>query len=139
MSRRGMQPWSEALADTVRAVVRDAKGGAVPLITGVDRGFHADGTVAGESESQFFLATADGRPAVLVVQNRPREPVRVALALGDIIDDSAQPIAPDTLAWYSLACVLPRTLPAPAGGSDRALARDWQAALARLGPCGRTG
>lgn len=139
ISRRGMQPWSEPLADSVRAVVRDARGGAGPMITGVDRGFHADGTVAGESESQFFMTTADGRPAVLVVQHRPREPVRVALALGDIIDESAQPVSPDTLAWYMLACVLPRTLPAAAGGKDRALARDWQAALASLGPCGRSG
>jgi hypothetical protein len=138
MSRRGVQPWGDALADAVRGVLRAAKGGDVPMITGVDRGFHAEGTVAGESESQYFLATADGRPAVLVVQNRPREAVRVTLAQGEIIDDSAQAIAPGTLTWYQLACVLPRALPAAAGSADAMLARDWQAALASLGPCDRT-
>jgi hypothetical protein len=39
--------------------------------------------------------------------------------------------------WYRLACGLPATLPAKAGGDDRALAADWAAAMASLGPCQR--
>lgn len=139
VSRRGQQPHDPALADRVRSIVTEARSGSVPGIRGVTNGFRADGTVPGESESQFFLATADGKPATLVVQNRPGETRRVLVAQGDIIDESARRVLPDTLLWYRLACFLPRTLPTGAGGNDPALARDWRDAMASLGPCGKTG
>jgi len=139
MSRRGQQPHDPALADQVRNIVTEARSGDVPAIRGVTNGFRADGTVPGESESQFFLATANGKPATLVVQNRPGEVRRVLVAQGDIIDESAKRVMPGTLLWYRLACFLPRTLPAAAGASDPALARDWRDAMASLGPCGKTG
>lgn len=138
VSRRAQQPWDSALADTVRAVVADQRAGTVPVIRGVSNGFRADGTVPGESESQFFLATADGKPATLVVQNRPGEVRRVLVARGDIIDESAERVKPGTLLWYRLACFLPARLPAAAGGNDAALAKDWRDALTSLGPCGKT-
>ncbi len=139
VSRRGQQPFDTALADTVRAVVTDQRSGKVPVIRGVSNGFRADGTVSGESESQFFLTTADGKPATLVVQNRPGEVRRVLVARGDIIDESAERVRPGTLLWYRLACFLPAQLPAAAGGNDAALAQDWRNAIASLGPCGKTG
>lgn len=138
-TRRGQQPYELALADRVRAIVSEARTGDVPVIRSVSNGFRADGTVPGESESQFFLTTADGKPATLVVQNRPGEMRRVLVAQGDIIDESARRVAPDTLLWYRLACFLPRTLPAAAGAADPALAKDWRDAVASLGPCGKTG
>lgn len=139
ISRRAQQPWDSALADTVRAVVAEQRSGNVPIIRGVSNGFRADGTVPGESESQFFLSTADGKPATLVVQNRTGEVRRVLVARGDIIDESAERVRPGTLLWYRLACFLPARLPATAGGGDQALAKDWRDALASLGPCGKTG
>ena len=138
VSRRAQQPYDAVLADAVRAVVADQRSGTVPIIRGVANGFRADGTVPGESESQFFLTSADGKPATLVVQNRPGEVRRVLVARGDIIDESAQRVRPGTLLWYRLACFLPARLPAAAGGDDLALAKDWQDALASLGPCGKT-
>jgi hypothetical protein len=138
VSRRAQQPWDSALAETVRAVVADQRSGKVPNIRGVSNGFRADGTVPGESESQFFLTTADGKPATLVVQNRPGEVRRVLIARGDIIDESAERVRPGTLLWYRLACFLPARLPAAAGGGDAALAKDWRDALASMGPCGKT-
>ena len=138
ISRRAQQPWDSALADTVRVVVAEQRTGNVPIIRGVSNGFRADGTIPGESESQFFLTTADGKPATLVVQNRPGEVRRVLVARGDIIDESAERVRPGTLLWYRLACFLPTNLPAAAGGGDPALARDWRDALASLGPCGKT-
>jgi hypothetical protein len=138
MSRRGQQDWDPALADQVRTLVTAARSGTVPVIKGVSNGFRAVGTVPGESESQFFLNTQDGKPATLIVQNRPGEVQRVLLARGDIIDDSAERVQPGTLLWYRLACFLPASLPAAEGGSDPALAKDWRDALASLGPCGRT-
>lgn len=139
ISRRGQQAWDPALADTVRAVVAAQRSGTVPVVRGIANGFRADGTVPGESESQFFLDTADGKPATLVVQNRPGEVRRVLVARGDIIDESAERVKPNSLLWYRLACFLPARLPAAAGGNDPALARDWRDALASLGPCGKTG
>jgi hypothetical protein len=138
ISRRAQQPWDSTLADTVRAVVAEQRSGNVPIIRGVSNGFRADGTVPGESESQFFLATADGKPATLVVQNRPGEVRRVLVARGEIIDESAERVRPGTLLWYRLACFLPARLPAAAGGGDPALAKDWRDALASLGACGKT-
>ena len=133
------QPWSPELDSLVRRLAAEAKSGTVPIITGVTNGFRADGTVAGESESQFFLSAADGGGVVMVVTTRPGLQRRVAVSRGDVIDESASAVKPETLLWYRLACQLPSTLPATAGGNDPELAADWQAALASLGPCRRQG
>ncbi len=133
----GQRPWNAADEAQVRAIVAEARGGTVPVITGIDRGFRDVGTLAGESESQFFLTTADGKGVTLVVISRPGEQRRVALARGDIIDESAAPVRRDTLLWYRLACALPPALPSKAG-TDPALVADYAGAIASLGPCGRT-
>ncbi|MEY2883091.1 MAG: hypothetical protein RL490_815 [Pseudomonadota bacterium] len=139
LSRQAQQPHDTALESRIRAIAAEARGGGVPVITGVANGFRADGSVPGESESQFFLTAADGKGVTLVVTARPGEVRRVTVASGDVIDESATPVRRDTLLWYRLACFLPATLPVAAGGKDKALAADWQAALASLGPCGRGG
>lgn len=131
------QVWTPALDARVRAIATELKSGQAPVITGVTNGFRADGTVAGESESQFFLSAADGAGATMVVTTRPGSARRIALSRGDVIDESAAPVRPDTLLWYRLACSLPAVLPTAAGGSDLALATDWAAAMASLGPCER--
>lgn len=134
----GQLPWDAATEARVRSIATEARSGKVPAVDGVANGFRADGTVPGESESQFFL-TAGGRNAVtMVVSRKPGEALRVAVAKGDVIDESATTVRPDTLLRYRLACHLPARLPANAGGDDQALAADWQAALASIGPCGRT-
>lgn len=132
----GQRPFDATEDTTIRKIIAEAQSGKVPVFTGVANGFHADGTVPGESESQFFLTTAGGGTVTMVVTARPGEPRRVTVARGDIIDESAAPVKRDTLLWYRLACYLPRSLPA---GGDPALAGDYQAALAALGLCGRTG
>ncbi len=132
------QIWSPALDAQVRGIATELKSGEAPIVTGVTNGFRADGTVEGESESQFFLSAADGAGATMVVTTRPGSPRRIALSRSDVIDESAAPVRPGTLLWYRLACSLPATLPAAAGGNDRALAADWAAAIASLGPCERS-
>ena len=131
------QAWTPVLDAKVRAIATEIKSGKAPAITGVTNGFRAEGTVAGESESQFFLSAADGAGATMVVMTRPGSKRRIALSRGDIIDESALPVQPGTLLWYRLACGLPAALPAAAGGNDPALAADWAAAMASLGPCDR--
>jgi hypothetical protein len=138
ISARAQQAHTPELEARVRAIASAAVKGDVPLFTGVSNGFRAEGTVPGESESQFFLGTNDNSSATLIVQSRPGEARRVFVSRGEIIDESAARVQPDTLLWYRLACFLPARLPASAGGDDRALAADWQAALASLGPCART-
>ena len=137
VGRNAQQPWSAGLDATVRSIATQAQAGTVPAFTGVTNGFRADGTVAGESESQFFLSAADGRGATMVVTTRPGVPRRIAVSRGDVIDESAAAVRPMTLLWYRLACTLPATLPASAGGNDLALAADWKAAITSLGPCDR--
>lgn len=132
------QPWDAALEAHVRAIATEARAGTTPRITGIASGFRADGTVPGESESQFFLTAASGPGLTMVVTARPGEPRRVTVARGDVIDESAALVRPETLLHYRLACSLPAALPAAAGGDDPALAADWAAALVSLGPCGRT-
>ena len=134
----GQMAWDAATEARVRAIAVEARSGTVPAINGVSNGFRVDGTVPGESESQFFLTATDGNRLTMVVTAKPGEVRRVAISRGDVIDESAAMVRPETLLQYRLACILPADLPAAAGGGDKALAADWRAALAAIGPCGRT-
>ncbi len=138
VSAFAQQPHDPATETRTRTLATEARSGTVPIITGVANGFRADGTVPGESESQFFLTAADGKGLTMVVTARPGEPRRIAVARGDVIDESAIIVKPETLLRYRLACFLPARLPAAAGGDDPALSADWRAAIDSLGPCGRT-
>jgi hypothetical protein len=131
-------PWDATTEARVRAIATEARSGTVPAINGVANGFRVDGTIPGESESQFFLTASDGARLTMIVTTKPGEIRRVAISRGDVIDESAAMVRPETLLQYRLACFLPAALPPAAGGDDTALAADWRAALAAIGPCGRT-
>lgn len=137
IAANAQQPWTPTLDATVRGIATEARSGAVPMITGVTSGFRAEGTVAGESESQFFLSASDGNGATMVVTTRPGMARRVTVARGDVIDESATIVKSGSLLWYRLACALPPALPETAGGNDAALAADWRAAMESLGTCER--
>jgi hypothetical protein len=128
----------------IRAILAAAVApDAPPAITGISRAFHVAGTLPGESETQIFVRTADARPISLNILRRPGEKPRWAVALTELVDDSAAPPPPDSLLWYRLACGLPRKLPDAAldgqtpGDADAARA-DYALVLAGLGNC-RTG
>jgi hypothetical protein len=113
---------------------------APPAITGISRAFHVAGSLPGESETQIFLRTADNRPISLNILRRPHEEPRWAVALTEMVDDSAAPPKPETLLWYRLACGLPRQVPDAAMASltpadAEAAKSDYQLVLAGLGPC----
>lgn len=137
IASRGEVAWSAVADATLRSVLTAARDGKVPVVTGVTSAFRVPGAVPGEAESQFFLATNDGKPVSLVVLTRPGQPRRVSIALGDVIDDAAPPIAKNTLLWYRLACSLPPQLP-PALDAGTEVAGDYRFILADLGPCKRT-
>ena len=134
---------SSATAERLRAILRESLGAdAAPRITGVGRAFHVPGSLPGESETQIFLQTAEDRPISLTVLRRPGERPRWAVALGEIVDNSAAPPAPDTLLWYRLACSLPAALPRASLADSspaeaRAIAADYRLVLERLGICER--
>jgi hypothetical protein len=127
----------------VRAILSAALApDAPPAITAITRAIHVAGTLPGESESQIFLRTADARPISLNILRRPGETPRWAVALSELVDNSAGPPPRESLLWYRLACSLPRRLPEAAlAGQNRADASaartDYQLVLDALGPCGR--
>lgn len=137
-------PWTPAGDALVRRIAADVLSrDAPPVVTGVGNAFHVPGSLPGEGETQVFLTTADGRPVSLSILRRPGERPRWAVALSEIVDDSAAPVRRDTLLWYRLACALPPELPesstASIEPSDADLARgDYRFVIAQLGPCGRT-
>lgn len=106
-------------------------------------GFHVPGTLPGEGETQLFLDTKTGEPVSITILTSPDGSRRWAAAFGEIVDGTAAVPARDTLAWYRLACGLPRTLPlAKLGGTapeDRKkAASDYGVVLGALGDCTRT-
>ncbi|WP_404338360.1 hypothetical protein AB2M62_05525 [Sphingomonas sp. MMS12-HWE2-04] len=137
----GQRFWSPELDALVRTITRDVVAAdAPPAITGVGNAFHVPGSLPGEGETQVFLRTANNAPISLQVLRRPGEQPRWAVALGDIVDESAGPPAPNTLLWYRLACGLPGSLPTGAVESDdpanaQIAAEDYAIVLKALGPC----
>lgn len=136
--------YSPALAERLRTILREATGrNPPPAIVAVGRAFHVPGAIPGESETQVFLQTADGRPVSLSVLRRPGEQPHWAVSLAEMVDESALAPRPETLLWYRLACGLPRALPAQSlseASSEEAasIRRDYRFVLESLGPCTRT-
>ena len=54
--------------------------------------FHVLGSLPGESETQFFLQTADNRPISINVLRRPGEQPRWSVALGEMVDEAAETV-----------------------------------------------
>jgi hypothetical protein len=141
-------PDAQLLADPlletrVRALLDELYApGAVPRVTGVREAIHVVGNLAGEGETQLFLALANGEPAAITVTSAPGAPRRWNVSFSDVVDASAPPPVPETLAWYRLACFLPPQLPqgvAVAGGprERQAAQRDYRFVIDQLGPCPR--
>ena len=136
--------WDAGRDATVRSIVAERARGAVPpVITGISQAFHVAGTVAGESETQIFVATAGGDPVSLSILRRPGQAARWAVAFGEIVDESAAVPARRTLGWYRLACGLPAALPGSAlatmsSEEARAAAEDYRFVLRSIGACDRS-
>lgn len=136
--------WDPATETRLRAILTElVKPGAAPAITGIANGFHVAGTLPGEGETQLFLDTTTGEPVSLTILTAADGSRRWAAAFGEIVDGSAAIPAQDSLAWYRLACGLPRALPlnklAGTTSADRQkAASDYRVVLGALGECKRT-
>jgi len=137
-------PWDPATEAQLRAVLTElVKPGAAPAITGIANGFHVPGTLPGEGETQLFLNTSTGEPVSLTILTAADGSRRWAAAFGEIVDGSAAVPQRNTLAWYRLACGLPRQLPltklaGTAPQDRRKAASDYSVVLGALGECART-
>ncbi len=136
--------WDPATETQLRAILTElVKPGAAPAITGIANGFHVPGTLPGEGETQLFLDTKTGEPVSLTILTAADGSRRWAAAFGEIVDGSAAVPARNTLAWYRLACGLPRQLPlnklaGTAPEDRRKAASDYGIVLGALGECTRT-
>lgn len=135
--------WDPVLDGRVRALLTELYAPAAPqAVSGVREALHVPGALAGEGESQFFLATASGEPAAITVTRTSGSEPRWSVSFSELVASSAPPPAAETLAWYRLACFLPGELPDSAnlseGQNERAAAaRDYRYIMERLGPCPR--
>ena len=137
-------PFDPALEARVRTVIGQlAEPGAPPRITGVRDVISVAGNLSGESETQMFVNTRSGAPVSLTVIRRPNMEPTWGVSWSEIVDQAAMPPERDTIAWYRLACFLPRQLSgdaflqSDAAGRRRAEA-DYRFILDQLGTCERT-
>lgn len=136
--------WTAADEALLRGVLGElAAPGAPGRITGVAEAIHVSGNLAGAGETQIFLATESGDPASITVVRVPGQPPRWSVSFSEVLDASGNAPAPNTLAWYRLACFLPPVLDSKinvsATDQDRAnAAADYAFVREALGPCLRT-
>lgn len=135
--------WSAETESRLRPILAALAAPDVrPRVTGVRDVLSSSGNLAGESETQVFLATATGAPAALTVIRRPGMAPRWGVSWGELVDQSAASADPATIAWFRLACSLPARLPDAANlgtePADRArAAEDYRFVIGQLGPCTR--
>lgn len=135
--------WDMAREEQVRAVIAALVDPAAPArVRGVREAINVAGNLAGESETQLFLVADNEAPVAITVTRRPGEAPRWTASFSEVVESGAPPPARDTLAWYRLACFLPRTLPASAnlseGPAERTqAAADYALVIRELGPCTR--
>jgi hypothetical protein len=135
--------WTAELEARLRPILTGLYAAdAPPRITGVADALAVAGTLAGESETQIFLATENRSPVSITVLRRPGQRPQWGVSWGEIIDSAALPPQPETLRWYRLACALPAQLPSGANlardAAERRLAAgDYAFVREALGPCER--
>lgn len=135
--------YTPELEARLRPVLTELYAAEVPpRITGISDALAVPGTLAGESETQIFLATEDRSPVSLTILRRPGQQVQWGVSWGEIIDSSARPPQPETLRWFRLACALPAQLPSNANLARDPVARrlaagDYAFVKQSLGPCER--
>jgi hypothetical protein len=136
--------WDPALDTRLRGVLGELFAANAPQrIAAVREAMFVPGTLAGEGETQLFLTTANGEPAALAVARKPGESPSWGVSFSELVAAEGAVPPRDTLAWYRLACFLPRELPASASvlgsAAERAAAaRDYRFVIEQLGPCPRT-
>lgn len=137
--------WDVATEQRLRGVLGELHAAGAPArVTGVREAIHVPGNLAGEGETQLFLATADGSAAAITLTRASGGAApKWSVSFSEVATGDGTPPARDTLEWYRLACFLPKQLPAGSnlsgGAAEQQQAEaDYRKVLADLGGCGRT-
>jgi len=135
--------WDPELETRLRAVLAELVApDAPPRVTGVREAIHVPGTLLGEGETQIFLTTRNESAAMMTVARQAGRAPQWGATFSEIAEGPLVPPAPETLAWYRLACFLPPSLPRGSNlsetATDRATAEgDYRFVLGQLGACPR--
>lgn len=137
--------WDAATEQRLRSVLGELHAADAPArVTGVREAIHVPGNLAGEGETQLFLATADGSAAAITLTRASADAApKWSVSFSEVATGDGTPPARDTLEWYRLACFLPNQLPTGSnlsgGAAEQQQAEaDYRKVLADLGDCGRT-
>lgn len=144
VERDSQLPATPATEARVRRILSEiVSPDAPPRVTGVRDVLSVPGNLAGEWETQIFLATENRAPASITILRRSGQQPQWGISWNELVAHSLVPPQRDTLEWYRLACFLPAELPEDAMlGNDpaarRQAATDYALVLRDLGPCTRT-
>ena len=134
--------WDPVSEARLRAILAELLAPDAPArITGVREAIHVAGALAGEGETQLFLATRDGSAASIGIVRRAGAEPKWGVSFSEVAEGGSPPPR-ETLRWYRLACFLPATL-APAvnlseSPPEKAQAdADYQLMMRALGACPR--
>jgi hypothetical protein len=136
-------PWTPERETQVRAIIAELlHPEAPPGVRGVREAINVAGSLAGEGETQLFLAAENGAPVAVTVTRRGGQPPRWSASFSEVVTVDDRPPALNSLAWYRLACFLPPTLPPSANLSETPTERnqavaDYALVMRELGPCTR--
>jgi hypothetical protein len=135
--------WDPALESRTKGILAELYAPGAPQgVIGLREAIHVPGALAGEGETQFFLATTSGDPAAISVSRAPGGEPRWSASFSELIETGDPAPARETLAWYRLACFLPPQLPSgtniSASPESRQVAEDdYRFVIQQLGSCPR--
>lgn len=134
--------WDALSEARLRAILTELVApDSAARITGVREAIHVGGTLAGEGETQLFLATGDGSAASIAVTRRPGAAPVWGVSFSEVLEAGSQPPRA-SLRWYRLACFLPPALPGGVNLSESPAEKlqanaDYRLVIQALGPCPR--
>lgn len=137
------QLWSVEAEARVRAVLSALVAADAPArVTGVRELLYVPGNLAGQGETQIFLATRGGSAASITVRHEPGKAPAWGVSFSELVADVTRPPQADTLEWYRLACFLPNVPPrgtnvSPGLVAKRQAEADYRMVLGELGVCRR--
>jgi len=132
--------WDPVSETRLRTILPELlAANAPPRITGVREAINVAGELAGQSETQIFLAARDSGAAAISVTRRPGAPPVWGVSFSEAAEGGMPPPR-ETLRWYRLACFLPPVLPHATNLSESPQEKaqadaDYRLVMGELGPC----
>ena len=136
------QLWDPVSETKLRAILTELLAvDAPPRVTGVREAIHVAGELAGQGETQIFLAARNAGAAAISVARRAGTAPVWGVSFSEVAE-SGRPPPRETLRWYRLACFLPPVLPRGANLSESPQEKDqadadYRLVMGELGACPR--